>query len=63
MNKPHIQRAQPYDGEGWICYQTGSPLGTGFGATPLAAYRDWLNLESAFKYWTCQRGPDMLRLQ
>lgn len=56
LNKPHIQRAPPYDGDGWICYAFGDMRGTGFGATPCEAYRDWLDPDSAFKYWTQGAG-------
>ena len=37
--KPHIQRAQPYDGNGWICYGAGGD--TQFGRTPQHAFRHW----------------------
>lgn len=52
--KPHIERAQPYDGDGWVCY--GKPNGTGFGDSPVAAYRDWLDPNSGFKYRTVGEG-------
>lgn len=43
--KPHICRAQPYDGDGWICYvpftRGGDDSETGFGRTPALAYASW----------------------
>jgi len=55
--KPHIQRAQPYDGDGWVCYCRGpDDHGIGFGKTPEEAYRDWLNPDSLFKFWTQGAG-------
>lgn len=58
-DKPHITRAQPYDGDGWICYGCSNGNGTGFGATPVQAYADWLDPASAFKFWTQGAGMEM----
>lgn len=54
-----IERAQPYDGHGWICYAPGDDRGTGYGETPDAAFADWQNPDSDFKYWTQGEGVDL----
>jgi hypothetical protein len=39
-NKPHIMRAQPYDGDVWICF--GNKGYTSFGRTPKEAFDNWI---------------------
>jgi hypothetical protein len=38
-DKPHIQRAQPYDGDGWVCFARYTE--THFGRTPQEAFENW----------------------
>ncbi len=43
VSKPHINKSQPYDGDGWTCWGGPTPENAqvGCGATPALAYAVW----------------------
>jgi len=62
-HKPHIQRAQPYDGDGWICWGGTGNGETQFGSTPVRAYKHWELAQFAPSAATFYSLSDALRRQ